>query len=133
MTFPDIGNDCKILPILQNQTYKMEEYQTNWTKEELKIYLLIYCSKADFLESKVETDFIKSKTIGNSFERIHEEFNKDNDYQSIQKIRTTIEKYSYSKDAIAQLFEEMKELFLSDGKYDILEQNLYMGLNHIFN
>ncbi|MBK7095313.1 MAG: hypothetical protein IPH57_09820 [Saprospiraceae bacterium] len=111
----------------------MEEYQTNWTKEELKIYLLIYCAKADFLESKVETDFIKSKIKDNSFERIHEEFNKDNDYQSIQKIRTTIEKYSYSKDAIAQLFEEMKELFLSDGKYGILEQNLFMGLNHIFN
>lgn len=111
----------------------MEEYATNWTKEELKIYFLIYCSKADFFESKVETDFIKSKTDVNSFERIHKEFDEDNDYQSIQKIQFAIEKFGYSQYDISLLLEEIKQLFLSDGKYGILEQNLYMGLNHIFN
>jgi hypothetical protein len=110
----------------------MKEFDTNWSKEELKVYILIYCANANFLESKVETDFIKSKIKGNSFERIHDEFDKDNDYQSIQKIRQTLEKYGYSKDEVGRLFKEVKELFLSDGKYDILEQNLFRGLNHIF-
>jgi len=110
----------------------MKEFDTNWTKEELKVYILIFCANANFSESKVETAFIKSKTIGNRFERIHNEFDKDNDYQSIQKIRLTLEKYGYSKDDTGRLFKEVKELFLSDGKYDILEQNLFRGLNHIF-
>jgi hypothetical protein len=110
----------------------MKEFDTNWSKEELKVYILIYCANANFSESEVETDFIKSKTRGNSFERIHDEFDKDDDYQSIQKIRLTLKKYGYSKDETGRLFKEMKELFLSDGKYDILEQNLFRGLNHIF-
>ncbi|MCX6303565.1 MAG: hypothetical protein NT040_01220 [Bacteroidetes bacterium] len=110
----------------------MNEFDTYWTKEELKVYILIFCANANFSELKAETAFIKSKTIGNSFERIHDEFDKDNDYQSIQKIRSTLEKYGYLKDDTGRLFNEVKELFLSDGKYDILEQNLFMGLNHVF-
>ena len=109
----------------------MKEFDTNWTKEELKIYLLIFCADANFSESKAETAFIKSKTHGNSFEKIHDEFDKDNDYQSIQKIRLTLEKQGYLKEDRDRLFNEVKELFLSDGKYDILEQNLFRGLNHI--
>ena len=109
----------------------MKEVDTNWSKEELKVYILIYCANANFLESKAEKDFIISKIKGNSFERIHEEFDMDNDYQSIQKIRLALEKYGYSKEVAGQTFKEMEELFLSDGKYDILEQNLSRGLNHI--
>ena len=109
----------------------MKEFDTNWTEEELKVYILIFCANANFSESKAETAFIKSKTIGNCFERIHDEFDKDNDYQSIEKIRLTLEKYGYLKDDTGRLFNEVKDLFLSDGKYDILEQNLFRGLNHI--
>jgi len=110
----------------------MKEFDTQWSKEELKAYILIYCAEANFIELKVESDFIKSRIKGDSFIRIHDEFDKDNDYQSIQKIRQTLEKYGYSKDETRRLVEELKGLFLSDGKYDILEQNLLMGLNHIF-
>jgi hypothetical protein len=110
----------------------MKEFDTTWTKEELKVYILIFCANANFSESKAETAFIKSKTIGNCFERIHDEFDKDNDYQSIQKIRSALDKYGYLKDDRGRLFKEVKELFLSDGKYDILEQNLFMCLNHVF-
>ncbi len=110
----------------------MGEKDTNWTYDELKAYLLIYCANADFTESKVETDVIKSKILSD-FDKIHKEFKKDNDYQSIQKIQSTIVRLGYTENEKDSLLEEIKEIFLSDEKYDILEQNLFKGLKHIFN
>ena len=34
----------------------MKEFDTIWSKEELKAYILIYCSQADFVVSQNETD-----------------------------------------------------------------------------
>jgi hypothetical protein len=107
----------------------MKKTNINWTKEELKIYILIYCANADFSESKLELDYIKSKIQTNNFEKIHNEFEKDNDYQSIQKILSSIKEHHYENDE--SLLREIMELFLIDDRFDILEQNLYMGLKHI--
>jgi len=109
----------------------MNKKITNWTKEELKVYILIYCANADFSESKFEVDFIKSKIKTNNFDKIHAEFEEDNDYQSIQKIQLSVEEHGYTNDEKNRLFGEIKELFLSDKKYDVLERNLYLGLSQI--
>ena len=97
---------------------------TNWTKTEFKAYLLLHCANADFIESKEEKDFIKSKVDAATFDKIHAEFEGDNDYQSIQKIMHTAERLDYSHEQIEDLVEEIKELFLSDGNFDTLERNL---------
>ncbi len=104
---------------------------TNWTKEDLKIYILIYCANADLSESKHEINFIKEKIQNSNFDKIRDEFEKDNEYQSIQKIQTSIKENGYSKVAINNLFDEIKELFKSDDNYDVMEQNLFRGLNRI--
>jgi len=36
----------------------MEEFNTQWTREELKAYILLYCSQADFEESTEETKYM---------------------------------------------------------------------------
>ncbi|MFD1551772.1 hypothetical protein DNU06_02265 [Putridiphycobacter roseus] len=105
--------------------------QVNWTKEELKIYLLIYCANADFSETKSEIAFIKSKIKTSNFEQLHAEFDKDNDYQSIQKIQLSMKENGYSKEDKDALFEDIKAVFLRDDKYDVLEQNLMIGLGHL--
>jgi len=64
----------------------MEEFITNWTKEELNLYILIFCANADFIESKGETDFLKLKSNETLFSRT----------------------------------------------YNILEKNLFIGMNHSF-
>ncbi|MDD7887325.1 hypothetical protein [Flavivirga sp. 57AJ16] len=111
----------------------MKKVKTNWTKEELKVYTLIYCANADFYESKFEMDFIKSKIRTSNFGEIYDEFKKDNDYQSIKKIQLLIEEHGYTNDDMNALFEEIKDLFLSDDKYHILEKNLNRGLKRILN
>lgn len=107
--------------------------KTNWTKEDLKIYLLIYCANADFSESKHELNYIKEKIETSHLDKLRDEFEKDNEYQSIQKIQSAIKDLGYSKVAINSLFEEIKELFISDDHFDTREQNLFRGLNKILN
>lgn len=109
----------------------MEDFNTNWTKEELKIYTLIYCANADYFESHFEISYIKSKVKESDFDKIYAEFKKDNDYASIQKINNCIDRLGYSNKEKDLLFDEMRELFLSDGKYHSLEQNLHRALSNI--
>ncbi|MDG1659657.1 MAG: hypothetical protein P8H56_13845 [Crocinitomicaceae bacterium] len=97
----------------------------------MKIYILIYCANADFSESKDELDFIKNKIQSSNFDAIHKEFDMDNDYQSLEKIKSTIDRFSYTKDETEVLKNEMKELFNSDENFDPLEQNMFLGLKNI--
>lgn len=109
----------------------MEEFTTNWTHEELKGYMLLYCAHADFIVSQEEKEYIKSKVGVEKYRKIRKEFDEDNDYQQIQKIHNTIERLDYSKEEIDEAFKSIKKLFLSDGEMDILEQNIYRGLKHL--
>ncbi|MEZ4875315.1 MAG: hypothetical protein R2793_07680 [Flavobacteriaceae bacterium] len=109
----------------------MENYTTPWTKEELNIYILIYCANANFIESNEEIDFIKMKAKHSSFDKIHKEFEKDNDFQSLQKIQSAIERHGYTSKELETLYAEIKDLYLTDDDYGILEQNLLRGLKHL--
>lgn len=109
----------------------MGNFTTNWTSEELKTYLLIHCANSDFTESNVELDFIRSKYGKPCLDKMHSEYDGDNDYQSIQKITDSIKRLNYSKEEIEYLMYDAKKLFLSDGKFDTLEHNLLLGLSHI--
>ena len=109
----------------------MDDFTTNWTHQELKAYMLLYCANADFIVSREEKEYIKSKVSDEEYQKIHREFEKDNDYQQIQKINAAIERFDYSKEEIDKAFQSIKDLFLSDGEMDILEQNIYRGLKHL--
>lgn len=109
----------------------MEDFTTDWTHEELKGYMLLYCAHANFIVSKEEKEYIKSKVGEEKYKKIRDEFEEDNDYQQIQKINSTIERLQYSKEEIDEAFQSIKSLFLSDGEMDILEQNIYRGLKHL--
>lgn len=109
----------------------MEEFKTDWTREELKAYILLYCANANFVETKEEKEFIKAKVGEEKYRKVHKEFDKDNDYQRIQKIQATVDRFNYSKHEIDRLFENIKKMFLADGSIDILEENIYRGLQHL--
>ncbi len=109
----------------------MTSYTTTWNKEELTAYLLIYCANADFIESNDEKALIKSKTTDGISKRMHVEFEQDNDFDSIQKIESTLLRLKYTNEEKGQLLDEMKEMFLLDGNYDLQEMNLFRGLKRI--
>ena len=103
----------------------------NWTKKELIAYVLLYVANADFKEANTERDVIASKVDRETFQKIHDEFDKDNDFQSIQKILKGLEAHKYSKDDINLLIADIKTLFFADGDFDIREQSMLMFLNRI--
>jgi hypothetical protein len=109
----------------------MEEFNTLWSREELKAYILLYCAYANFIETEAEKEYIKSKVGEEKYLSVHKEFDHDNDYQHIQKIQSTVARFNYSKNEIDRLFENIKNMFLTDGSMDILEENIYRGLQHL--
>ncbi|CAL2102017.1 conserved protein of unknown function [Tenacibaculum sp. 190130A14a] len=105
--------------------------ETNWTKKELYTYLFIYCMNADFIEAPEELERITSRVDNETYQRMHAEFDADSDYASIQKVKESLVNLNISDAEIEVLFEEMKDLFLADGKYEILERNLMLGLKKV--
>ena len=103
----------------------------NWTKNELVAYILLYAANSDFSESNDERNIIISKVDMNQFQRIHKEFENDNDYQSIQKIINGIEAHNYSKDDISELMVDLKAMFFADGEFDTQEQSMFLLLKKI--
>ncbi len=110
----------------------MENLSTDWTKAEFKAYLLTYTARCNFFESEEEKELIMGYVNQDQYKRIHKEIEHDNDYQSIQKIMFNLEKFNYSKDDLERLMAEIKQFLKSDGNIDAEEQNLLIGLKHLF-
>ena len=104
---------------------------TNWNKEELLAYILIWCANADFIENTDETDLILSKVSEDVYKRMNKEFRKDNDQHNIDKITDTLKRLEYSSSEKSQIFNDIKEVFNADGEVDAMEQNLTRGLKRI--
>ncbi|MBU2927175.1 hypothetical protein [Winogradskyella psychrotolerans] len=104
----------------------------DWTKDELVAYILLFAANADLKETPEERDFIISKVDKETFQEIHEEFNRDNDYQGLKKITTSLEQHLYDKDDIDLLLEDIRVLFFMDDDFDITEQNMLKSLTRLF-
>ena len=102
-----------------------------WSKAELKTYILLLCAKADGMEAKQELDLIKSKSAADSFERMYAEFGKDNEKQSLEKIRDSIQNHEYSYWELGKLRKEIEEVFTSDQKVVMKERDLGRILDNL--
>jgi hypothetical protein len=102
-----------------------------WTKTELKIYVLLLCAEADVVISEDELSLIKSKTDPETFDRIYQEFSKDDEDTGLEKIQANVENHEYSIMELSQLKKEVHELFLSDKKMARKEHNIDRILDNI--
>lgn len=109
----------------------MSTIKTDWTRPEFKAYLLLYAANADFFESEDETELILNLVDKVTYKSIHKELDKDNDYQSIQKILYNIEKFEYGKEDLDRLMGDIQQLFSADGEVDIQESNMLTGLKRL--
>lgn len=107
------------------------EITTNWTKEEFKAYTLLYAAHANYNESDEELEYILNQVSPDAYKAVYRELERDNDYQSIQKILHNIEKFHYSQEQIEHLVKDIKDLFDSDGQVDELESNMLLSLKHL--
>jgi hypothetical protein len=58
-------------------------------------------------------------------------FQKQNDIQRIDRIRSYLRAGNYSESELNGLVAEVRKAFYADGDYSTLEQNLMIGLKRI--
>ena len=66
-----------------------------------------------------------------TFQKIHDEFDKDNDYQSIQKIMNGLKAHNYTQMDIDLLLADIKSLFFADGNFNVSERTMYKLLKKL--
>lgn len=104
---------------------------TNWTKQELVAYILLFVAHSDLKETKKEHEYILSRVNQDTYNHIKEEFDADNDYQSITKIVDAVNTeptYSSNPD---ELFADIKLMAFADGNMDQMEYAIYNSLKKI--
>lgn len=104
----------------------------DWTRDELVAYIMLFAANSDFKEDNKERNVIISKIDMDTFQEIHDEFDSDNDYQSIKKIMTSLEQHNYDKDDVEILLSDIKTLFFSDGEFNVNERNMLKSLKRLF-
>lgn len=102
-----------------------------WTDGEFKAYLLLFCANSNYAEINQDISILKYHIGKDELQEISNEFDRDNDYQSIQKLCIAMAEQNYSKAELQALFQEIKELFLSGGRFDNVKRTIFMGFKRI--
>lgn len=102
----------------------METTPKNWNKEELKVYILLLCANADSVKSEEEMKYIRSRVNDEVFEKMQAEIAADSEDIGLEKIEDHISLHEYSQRELNALHREMREVFYSDKKFSLMEQQL---------
>jgi len=103
----------------------------NWTKEEFKVFLLLYAAQTNFIETQEEIEYIESRFPNEIINKIRKEINKLNDYQKSEIIVNQIKSNEYVQSDLDEILVEIKELYKSDGAFDSLEQSMFSMLDKL--
>ncbi|MFK7781442.1 hypothetical protein [Psychroserpens sp.] len=109
----------------------MTSKENHWTKLELQIYILLLCANADSEETELEIEMIKSKVDSETFNKIYKEFKNDSEDEQFEKIGDTIHQHEYNNMELSKFRQEVHEIFFSDEKFMMMEQNLNRILDNI--
>lgn len=109
----------------------MTEITTNWSLREFKAYLLLYAANSKYFETQEEKEMVHKIVDEDTYRQIHREIEQDNDYQSIQKILHNIKKFNLTQKDLDNLLSEIRSLFDSNHKPDLLEENMFLALKHL--
>ena len=107
------------------------EQPNTWTKDELLAYILIYIAHLDLEESWKEREYILSRVDKTVYQPVREQFEKDNDYQSIQNIVEAVKAHDYYRNDLADLFADIKLIAFADGSLHQMEAMVYNQLRKI--
>ena len=106
-------------------------FMKNLSREEFEIYCLLIAANADFNITRQELIAMGAKTDPETFVKVYNGFEADNDLDKIDTIREY--KALYIKDELDRqnLFEKMKKVFFADGRFDAAEQSIFTMLRKL--
>nr|WP_321223652.1 hypothetical protein [uncultured Psychroserpens sp.] len=105
----------------------------NWTKQELVAYVLLYVAHSDLEETRKERKYILSRVDIDTYIHIKEEFDNDNDYQSLNKIIEGVKHEDTYSNNLDALFADIKLMAFADEGMDQMELATYNMLKKILN
>jgi len=103
----------------------------NWTKQELVAYILLYVANSDLDETKKEREYIMSRVDLKTYYHIKDEFENDNDFQSITKIVDAVKHENLYNNNLDSLFADIKLMAFADGEMTVMERAFYNNLKKI--
>ena len=109
----------------------MIDFVKEWTKKEFELYLLIYAAQANLFESDEELDFIEAKYNKEDIIKINKQVKSLNDYHRCQIIIDFIKSNVYSQKELDTILLQIKEVFDSDGSFDMIEQQSFYMLEKL--
>ncbi|MCB0481950.1 MAG: TerB family tellurite resistance protein [Flavobacteriales bacterium] len=102
-----------------------------WSYEDFLAFALMYAALADNELVEDEVDLIVKRVGVEREEMARKIMEKLSDSERIDLILSFREKYFPTKADHEKLFNDMKEIFMADGKYNQLEQFIMMYLRRI--
>ena len=109
----------------------MNTHSNQLTKRELQIYILLMCANADLSESDAELNLIKSKVDTETFNKVYNEFNSDNEDERLEKIEDNVHQHEFTTMELGELRREMYDVFFTDCDFKIMECNLDQIMDNI--
>ncbi|MCX6270958.1 MAG: hypothetical protein NTU44_07010 [Bacteroidetes bacterium] len=106
----------------------MNDKGTDWNYHEFKVYLLLYAANADFELKEEEKQKILSKATWEEYKHIHKVFEKDSDFERIEKILSFRDQFFPTEEEIGKLLTDVSELFETDDDYNTNERNFFVML-----
>jgi len=109
----------------------MKTKPAQWSKTELKAYVLLLCANADKEESQEEIELIASKVNEETFAKMHSVFSNDTEEKALKKIQKAIAYHEFSAIELSNFKKEVYEVFLSDKTIEVSENNIAKILDNI--
>ena len=109
----------------------MEAVNVTWSYDQFKTYVLIFAAESNQVITIEEKDYIEAQFDSLLIKTVQKEINKDNDFKRIQKIMAYIEQNNLSKTDLDELLKEIHTVYLSDGKFDSVEQGVFQFLEKL--
>ena len=105
----------------------MGKYKS-WSEKEFRAYLFLYAADSNFEYNVEEKSFIESRFNSKTLETIKSETDDLNDFQRSKIITDYIKLKNIKQKKLDQMLDEIKEVYLADGRFDQYEQSIFKML-----
>ena len=105
----------------------MDKYKS-WNEKEFRAYLFLYAADSNFEYNTEEKSFIESKFDSKTLETVKSETDDLNDFQRSKIITDYIKLKNIKQKKLDQMLDEIKEVYLTDGRFDQYEQSIFKML-----
>lgn len=114
-----------------NKLLIMENPEITWSYEEFLAYTLFYAANADLDITSEEREYIIEKVDTKVYASIKKEFEKDNDYWQLEKIKVYCNNNLKTSECRDKLYADIEALLRSDGKYSNIEKYFFNALKKV--